>query len=155
MGAIPGSVAITGFIAPKDSADSYAVTDDKYNRGGYRPVSDLASRDNIPSDLRKEGMKVYVISEGKEYRLAGGIDNSNWEEVETQQTLALEKEYVASFPVARANKVYNQNNALNLIKQYAANFFQIRERSGITLTSNLFDSYYHDKVWINIIKTNI
>jgi len=81
MAKIPGSVGLTGFIAPKDSADSYAVTDDKYNRGGYKTVADITERDAITADRRKEGMVVYVRSDGKEYRIVGGTDNSNWSEV--------------------------------------------------------------------------
>ena len=34
MAAIPGSVRVGGFIAPTDSTDTYAVTDDAYGRGG-------------------------------------------------------------------------------------------------------------------------
>ena len=81
MAKIPGSVGLTGFIAPKDSADSYAVTDDKYNRGGYKTVADITERDAITADRRKEGMVVYARSDGKENRLVGGTNNSNWSEV--------------------------------------------------------------------------
>jgi hypothetical protein len=43
MAPIPGSVRFTGFIAPTDSTDTYAVTDETYNRGGYRTVADAAA----------------------------------------------------------------------------------------------------------------
>jgi hypothetical protein len=43
MAAIPGSVPLGGFVAPTDSADEYAVTDERYNRGGYRSVGDMAA----------------------------------------------------------------------------------------------------------------
>lgn len=44
----------------------------------YIIVNDLNERDNLSIDKRKEGIIVYVISENKEYRLVGGILNSNW-----------------------------------------------------------------------------
>jgi hypothetical protein len=38
MAQIPGSVRLTGFIAPSDTLDTYATQDEMYNRGGYRSV---------------------------------------------------------------------------------------------------------------------
>lgn len=78
MSKIPGSVPIGGFIAPTDSTDVYATHDDLYGRGGYKIVDDLTARDAIPSGRRKEGAPVYVKSERKEYRLVGGLTNSDW-----------------------------------------------------------------------------
>lgn len=43
-----------------------------------RQVNFISDRDAIPTNRRWEGMKVYVISEGKDYQLIGGIDNLNW-----------------------------------------------------------------------------
>jgi hypothetical protein len=65
MTAIPGSVRVTGFLAPSDSADTYAVTDDAYHRGGFRPVANAAARDAITEGRRKVGMLVYCIAEDK------------------------------------------------------------------------------------------
>ena len=76
---IPGSVPITGFIAPTDAADTFATQDEAYNRGGYRSVADIAERDAITPDRRKEGMLVNVLSDSTVYKLTGGIDNVNWE----------------------------------------------------------------------------
>jgi len=78
MALIPGSVRIGGFIAPSDSVDEYAVTDEKYNRGGYRSVSNLAERDTITAGRRSIGMVVYVISEKETYQLESGTLNENW-----------------------------------------------------------------------------
>lgn len=41
-------------------------------------VADLTARDAIPAVKRYEGMKVWVSAEGREYRLVGGIENTNW-----------------------------------------------------------------------------
>lgn len=43
-------------------------------------VADLTARDAIPAGVRYEGMPVFVISEGANYQLVGGILNANWED---------------------------------------------------------------------------
>ena len=83
MASIPGSVPITGFIAPTDSTDTYPVQDEQYGKGGYRTVGDLTARDNIPAPRRVEGMLVKVLNvtgpgDTKFYTLRGGILNANW-----------------------------------------------------------------------------
>lgn len=78
MAAIPGSVRVAGFIAPTDSTDTYAVTDEQYNRGGYRSVATLADRDAITADRRKLGMLVYVIAADQYFTLKAGITNADW-----------------------------------------------------------------------------
>jgi len=78
MAQIAGSVRVTGLLAPSDSTDTYAVTDETYNRGGYRTVADLVARDAITTDRRNEGMLVRVASTSETYVLVGGILNSNW-----------------------------------------------------------------------------
>lgn len=81
MAAIAGSVRVGGFIAPTDSTDTYAVTDDVYGRGGFRPVADSTERDAISADRRKVGMLVRTTSDGKFWTLVGGIANGNWSEI--------------------------------------------------------------------------
>ncbi len=78
MAAIPGSVTITGFVAPTDTADTYPTHSDTYGHGGYRPVADLTERNAISADRRKEGMLVYVIADGTTYQLAS--DLTSWTE---------------------------------------------------------------------------
>lgn len=80
MAAIPGSVRVAGFIAPTDSTDTYAVTDEQYNRGGYRSVASIAERDAITVARRKVGMLVYVIDTDQYFTLKNGITNSGWVE---------------------------------------------------------------------------
>lgn len=81
MALIPGSVRVGGFIAPTDSTDTYAVTDETYGRGGYRAVADATERDAITADRRKLGMLVKDIATGKYWTLVGGLLNANWTEV--------------------------------------------------------------------------
>jgi len=78
MAPIPGAVVVTGFLGPSDSADTYAVTDDTYNKGGFRVVADNTARDAITADRRKEGMFVYNVVTNEWYQLIGGITNPDW-----------------------------------------------------------------------------
>ena len=79
MAAIPGSVPITGFVAPTDSLDTFASHDEAYGRGGYRTVANLIERDAISADRRKVGMLVNVA--GTMYQLGAGLANTDWAEV--------------------------------------------------------------------------
>jgi len=83
MTAIPGSVRVTGFFAPSDSEDTYAVHDETYGRGGWRTVADITARDAITADRRVIGMAVRVLDSdgfGNQgfFTLSGGITNSDW-----------------------------------------------------------------------------
>jgi hypothetical protein len=84
MAPIPGSVRVTGFIAPSDSADLYATQDEFWNRGGWRTVADITARNAITADRRKDGMLVRVRDAGggieKFYTLTGGLADINWVE---------------------------------------------------------------------------
>ena len=83
MAEIPGSVRVAGFLAPTDSTDTYAVTEDSYNKGGFRAVAALADRNAITSDRRKLGMMVYVTGELKAYILTAENspnEDDNWTE---------------------------------------------------------------------------
>lgn len=69
MSLIPGSVRVTGFIAPSDSADTYPAFKPIYGLGGMRTVIDLTERDAIFVPRREEGMLVYTISDETYYKL--------------------------------------------------------------------------------------
>lgn len=81
MGKYLGGVTVSGYIAPSDTADQYATHRASLGLGGYRSALDIPARDAITSLRREEGMVVYVISTEKEYRLVGGIENTNWQEI--------------------------------------------------------------------------
>lgn len=81
MASIPGSVQVTGFIAPTDTTDTYPSHDAIYGRDGLRSVSTLVARNAISSDRRREGMLVYVIDTTSYYRLLPSpwdFTNSDW-----------------------------------------------------------------------------
>lgn len=80
MAPIPGGVRFTGFVAPSDDSDTYAVIDPFYGIDGWRSVADTTARDAIPTDRRREGMVVVTQDTGTAYQLKGGITNSDWSE---------------------------------------------------------------------------
>lgn len=79
MATIPGSIPLTGPIAPTDTADSYPVLDVKYAKGGYQTVESLEEMAAITSARRTPGMRVYVAATQKDYRL--GSDLETWTEI--------------------------------------------------------------------------
>lgn len=78
---IPGTVPLSGPIAPSATTDTYPVTDPQYGLGGLRSVSTLTDRNDIPTLRRQEGMVVYVVAEQKHYTLVGGTGNQDWIEL--------------------------------------------------------------------------
>lgn len=80
MAALSGTL-VASRIVPSDTLDTYATHDAEYGRDGHRSCATIAERDAITDQRRKEGMTVWVQSEQKEYRLIGGILNTNWQEV--------------------------------------------------------------------------
>ncbi len=60
MAAIPGSVRLTGFVAPTDSTDTYPVIDPIWGIDGLRSVADAATRNAIPAPRRRAGMIVFT-----------------------------------------------------------------------------------------------
>ena len=69
MAAIPGSVPLTGKVAPTDTTDTFATHMDIYGEGGYMAVADTATRNLITEDRRKLGMAVCTTSDNKIYTL--------------------------------------------------------------------------------------
>lgn len=81
MAQYPGSIPYTGYVAPASTTDVYAVTDERFNRGGYRSVADATARLAITSDRRSEGMLVKQLDNSTYWTLAGGILDVNWSQV--------------------------------------------------------------------------
>jgi len=78
MANIPGSVRLTGFIAPTDSTDTFPVTDPTWGLGGLRRVSGTTERDLISTGRRESGMLVYSEDDDNYYKLGTGLTNSDW-----------------------------------------------------------------------------
>lgn len=85
MAKINGLV-VASRIVPTDDLDRYPTHDADYGRGGQRSVATLLDRDAVSADRRKEGMLVWVAETGIEYRLVGGITNSDWVEATSNGT---------------------------------------------------------------------
>lgn len=73
-------------IVPKNNG-TFPLLEDIYIKGSYRIVNDLNERNSITTLRRKNGMKVFSISDKKEYQLLLGThdndinNNSNWIDV--------------------------------------------------------------------------
>jgi len=78
MALIPGSVRLTGFIAPTDSTDLFPVTNPTWGLGGLRRVSGSTERDLISTARRESGMLVYSENDDNYYKLGTGLTNSDW-----------------------------------------------------------------------------
>lgn len=84
MAEIPGSVRVTGVIAPTDSVDTYAVTDAQYGIDGLRNFSgDSTVLSAITTQRRRAGMIAGTISGGTRfyYRLneaPWALDETDW-----------------------------------------------------------------------------
>jgi hypothetical protein len=83
MSLIPGSIPITGFIAPTDSTDTYAVTDALYGIDGFRNVQTYIDRNNISLQRRRAGMVVGVLEDNTYWRLKNQTwtigESTDWE----------------------------------------------------------------------------
>jgi hypothetical protein len=60
---------------------AYPIADAKDIKGATKQVADLTARDAIATNLRTEGMMVFVVSTQKNYQLKGGVGNGNWVEI--------------------------------------------------------------------------
>lgn len=74
---------VSGAIRPFSPQDRFPVLEDKYLKGGLRVVETLAERDQITSERRSIGMRVFVIEDGLTYE---------WKETPFLPVWALAKE---------------------------------------------------------------
>lgn len=65
-------------IVPGDTLDNYPTHYNSLGKGGFKIVMEISDRDLIPSERREEGMEVKVINGGLRFELVGGITNSDW-----------------------------------------------------------------------------
>lgn len=75
---IPGTVPVTGPVAPTSTSDTYPAHDEQYGLGGFRSVDTTTDRDAIPSGRRNSGMRVYVRNTGITYVLGPALTNGSW-----------------------------------------------------------------------------
>lgn len=60
----PGTVGVTGPVAPKNAGDLYPAHDSFWGKGGYREVGTIAARNLIPQERQTVGMLVWVADRG-------------------------------------------------------------------------------------------
>lgn len=68
-------------VRPQSDLDTYPVAYANELRGGYYQVADFVELYAIPAIRRVEGLICWVSGVEKSYRLIGGIENSDWQEV--------------------------------------------------------------------------
>lgn len=78
MSLIPGSIPVTGFIAPTDTADTYPVTDAIYGIDGLRNVPTYTDMYNVSLERRREGMIVGVMSDNTYWKLLPSTGSNIW-----------------------------------------------------------------------------
>lgn len=81
MAQYPGSIPYTGYVAPADTTDTYPVTHEEFNYGGYRTVVNSTDRLAITMARRKEGMLVKQLDDASYWTLSGGVLDANWSQV--------------------------------------------------------------------------
>ena len=78
-----GFKTLSPIVTPNND-DKYPVVDSNDIAGGYMYFDTLSDACKLSTLKRKKGMKVYIVSEDKEYRLISDNDqitNKDWEEV--------------------------------------------------------------------------
>jgi hypothetical protein len=83
MAVIPGTIRLTGAVAPNDSEDTYPTHFPKYGKGGYYSVGTIAERNAISPERLETGLLVYVVAEDKIYL----YKNNSWEIFSTSSSL--------------------------------------------------------------------
>lgn len=152
MAAIPGSIPVTGKIAPTDSTDTFGTHEDIYGIGGHVSIVTVTDRNAITSDRRKWGMLATVYNDGspsnnKLYQLTRGFvdtninNNSNWKEFAAGSSsasgLISETVFVTTTYGASSGNVYaNYTFNLSDTKKYFR--FEI---TNTTTTSFFFAAY--------------
>ena len=127
MAKINNTIPVTGIISPTDDRDTYPVTTEEYNRGGYRAVKTYDDMLNIPEERRKEGMKVFCIDTQIEYVLL----NNNFQEVSSGNG-------GGSTNVAIGNGLIKQKGVISIDTDVVGTVEQIKTKQDIlTLSDNL------------------
>lgn len=134
------------------------LVDDYFLKGGYKVVSGITCRNNIPCEYRKLGMQVMVIGPDasfKRYILKGQdpCSNDNWEElIKKDFDILLTENYSSLDSTTEINTQKDLNNALvktlielrntNGDKHFVFDQFDPKSTWEITHNMNKFPSVY-------------
>ncbi len=134
-----GGVGVMGFISPRDTRDTYAVTDSIYGRDGLRNVNTVNDLHLISQDRRRAGMLVGVNNGEKYFKLKPAPWNmtlSDWDEL----ILPTMSEWAAKTSGVTVNTgiigVYNDNGSLEYFDTINE---AITSLSGDQTTIHIFD----------------
>ena len=129
--AIPGTVPVTGPIAPTSTSDNYASHIDTYGKGGFRAVADNTARDAIKSNCRSEGMWVYVLATASLYQLASDLTTWN--------TVPLTGQRYRSMPIPASAMTSTFTNGADTYTDESATYYR-------TIDKYLFDQSTEESV---------
>lgn len=163
MSIIPGTVRVTGIIAPTDSTDTYPVIDPIYGIDGLRSVADDAERDGIPDLRRREGMLVYNRDSTTYFRLLPSpwaYDSTDWVSINfinsfyttgpLYSTATPTKEVLASIPVDVGLLGLGKVAKVIAFGDFAGNFDDkvvSIEANGVVLIENSINVYSDGQAW--------
>jgi len=83
MGAITGGINLGAPILPATEEDIFPTHDAMYGKGGYRSVTNIDARDDIPYNRREVGMVVRTMDTNINWILKVNSENPElvvWEE---------------------------------------------------------------------------
>lgn len=163
MSTIPGTVRVTGTIAPTDSTDTYPVIDPIYGIDGLRSVADNAERDNIPDLRRREGMIVYSRSSSAYYQLLASpwaFDSTDWAEIKfinsfftvgpIYSTATPSKEVLATIPVDISLLAIGKTIKIVAFGDFAGNYDDkvvSIEINDVVVIENTINTYSNGQAW--------
>ena len=142
---------------------------------GYVPVPETIFRDSIEPSLRQEGMIAYVISEKTEYRLEGGIANTNWvkitpETTDTEVTVpttsiayigvppineALVQSLITELQTNNGDTKYTRDGLQYVSETDATRFSFLTNTSKIHINDYMFFNGFKDTVSIDTVPSGI
>jgi hypothetical protein len=97
---IPGTVPLTGPIAPTETTDTYPVQTSTYGKGGHHEVANAAARNAITTLRRTTGMLATTQDDGQTWKLNpepwDGTD-ADWSQFGNELAVVT---YAAALPVA-------------------------------------------------------
>ena len=134
MASLEGTQIIAPIVMPND-ADMFATHFAKYGCGNIHSIVTLDDRDAISLDRREIGMLCYVRNLNKFYQLIGGINNTNWIDLDTRFT---------------STQNGNVNGNLTVNGNIILNSTLLKSNSNIIQLRNSNDTDYADLVVNNL-----
>lgn len=129
-------IQVISELAPKNGGQ-FALLDDKFIRGGFHVCANLTERNNIPADIRKYGMRVFVQSNDIVYML--GSDLVTWI-IDSSTTNSLQQAYDGG------NQIEIVDGSPFLIKNGTSTLFSISSDGTLEFTDTLKGKDYTSNI---------